>query len=455
MQPNSNAPARAITGATFEILDDAIPQRLHQQAASATCEGSGWRFGHGSRDDAPTRFWKMDLDADPIFDEIWQCLRTRCEALAGTKLRVLRQYANGHTYGLGGAAHTDDNRPGTYTLLYYPITEWRDEWEGETIFYGTKGGLATAVPLRANRAVFFDSRILHAGRPPSKLCPALRVSVAYKLEAVTPGSEDTKKTQVVEISQDGVNAQNAAVVEISRDGSKRLYGIRIPQEKVDGLVDERLAALGRSIRMPGFRPGEAPRALLDERYGVQTRQEVFRLLAADVVARDLPTGSVASACRLVAGQESGDLQLEVEATHLPHLPDVDFSAAPISHLSLPDGVEPPPEAAEFLRNYVKSQVLDRLDTYSIPLFPGIVEREFASVWKVIKGQPGVTEAQIRGIAERRLRLGLIVTEMARRLGIHAQYGAELEDKVVAHFTTQARAEERRVDLEELHEMMRN
>jgi len=38
-------------------------------------------------------------------------------------LTVLRQYANGHTYGQGGLLHHDDKRPDTYTLLYYPMPE--------------------------------------------------------------------------------------------------------------------------------------------------------------------------------------------------------------------------------------------------------------------------------------------------------------------------------------------
>jgi SM-20-related protein len=94
----------------------------------------------------------------------------------------VRQYANGHTYGLGGQPHTDDARPGTFTLLYYPMPVWLPEWEGETLFYDLQGELIGGVKPAPNRAVLFDSRIPHCGRAPGRACPALRVTVAFKLE---------------------------------------------------------------------------------------------------------------------------------------------------------------------------------------------------------------------------------------------------------------------------------
>src|SRR6185295_1328016 len=135
----------------FEVIDDLAPAELFAQA-TAVCTGNGWYFGHGSHgaDDLP--FWKMDLNGEAAFDAIWQRVRERCEALAGSKLRVIRQYANGHTYGLGGKPHTDDVRPGSFTLLYYPMQEWKDGWDGETVFFDSTGEIAAAVRPRPNRA---------------------------------------------------------------------------------------------------------------------------------------------------------------------------------------------------------------------------------------------------------------------------------------------------------------
>ena len=146
--------------------------------------GKRWYFGQVSDSDKNgLRFWKMDLDENPVIDSLWKHIRPRCEALAGTALHVIRQYANGQTYGLSGEPHVDDMRAGCYTLLYYPMEEWKSEWEGETVFYDERGEIVLVVVPRPNQAIFFDSRIRHVGRAPSRSCAALRVTVAYKIEA--------------------------------------------------------------------------------------------------------------------------------------------------------------------------------------------------------------------------------------------------------------------------------
>src|SRR5580658_2185308 len=195
----------------LEVIDKLVPAELHA-AAWAICSGNRWYFGHGSHPSDWSRFWKMDLDGDATFNAIWEHIRPRCEALAGAPLKVIRQYANGHTYGLGGQPHLDDHVPGSYTLLYYPNPEWKDGWDGETVYYDQAGEIAVAVRPRPNRGVFFDSRILHAGRAPSRLCPALRVTVAYKLLAAVQ--------EPVQAPSDAVSAEAASCNELpeSRNG---------------------------------------------------------------------------------------------------------------------------------------------------------------------------------------------------------------------------------------------
>ncbi|MDE3197594.1 MAG: 2OG-Fe(II) oxygenase [Acidobacteriota bacterium] len=151
----------------IEVLDDPLPADLFATAC-AVCTAPRWEFGHESQDHDPQPFWAMDLTGVPAFDSIWEQMRPQCEALAGRQLRVIRQYATGHTYGLGGRPHFDDTRPGCFTLLLYAVPEWRPEWDGETMFFDEAGEAMRAVKPRPNRAVLFDSRIVHAGRAPSR-----------------------------------------------------------------------------------------------------------------------------------------------------------------------------------------------------------------------------------------------------------------------------------------------
>jgi SM-20-related protein len=165
----------------IQYVPDVAPEEL-RRALWEACLEKRWYFGNLSNEQGAIPFWKMDLDACEAATHVWEHARSRCEALAGMPLRVVRQYANGHTYGQGGQPHRDDDRLGTYTLIYYPMPEWRAEWEGETVFVDERGEILAAIKPERNRGVFFDSRILHAGRAPGRSFPGLRITVAFKLE---------------------------------------------------------------------------------------------------------------------------------------------------------------------------------------------------------------------------------------------------------------------------------
>lgn len=425
-------------GALIEILDDCLPASLHL-AAWQVCQGSHWQFGHGSARNAPARFWKMELDGHPVFDEIWQQLRARCEALAGYKLRVVRQYANGHTFGLGGALHRDDGRPGTFTLLFYPHPEWKLEWEGETVFHRADGEIALASRVVPNRAVFFDSRIFHVGRAPSRHCPELRVTVAFKLErdAAAPDTDAA-----------------SAVRELRSDGIHRVYAASVAASAIATAVAERLTAIGSTVRLPGFAPGQIPPAVLEERYGRQARADALKSLAATLTRTALPDGSVASACRLIAGADEGGMELEIDATHLPSLPMPDFATLPITRLQpSAEAREQLPAAENFVRQHLRTQVLDRLDGYAIALFPRQVDHEINVIRASLPSEADIADAVLKEIAERRLRLGLVIGEMARRLHIRAVDAAALENAVIDHFLATARIEDQSMDTAALRAMM--
>ena len=417
----------------IEILDDLVPAALHA-AAWKRCSGAGWYYGHGSNAGDGSAFWKMDLEADPAFDAIWEHVRPRCEELAGTSLRVRRQYANGHTYGLGGKAHKDD---GEFTLLYYPNPEWKEGWDGETVFYNRSGEIASAVRLRPNRCVFFDAGTPHAGRAPSRACSALRVTVAYKLERV------------------------------SADGAAHVYAVKIPTALVDQLVGEKLARLSKSVSLPGFRPGNVPAAVLQKRYGAQARADVLNRLGMEAMDRALPKGSVASALELKRGAESGDVEIHLTAIRMADLPDIDFSQVELERLTADEATMrragiTSEQVAAYFRGYLKAQVLDRLDAeYRFPVLPALVDREFTEIWKAAQAQAEIpadakaqASAEFRAIAERRFRLGWVVAEMARRNAIHAAQGDDLEEQVIDHFIAQARVEERVASEEELRDTLR-
>lgn len=418
----------------LEVLEELAAAELHARACDV-CRGKGWYFGHGSHEGDSLPFWKMDLEGDPALDAIWQGARERCEGLAGGPLRVIRQYANGHTYGLGGKPHPDDVRPGSFTLLYYPMLEWKDGWDGETVFLDEHGEIALAVRPRPNRAVFFDSRILHAGRAPSRSCPALRVTVAYKLERVdTPAAETASEWNIEDLGGEGVS---------------RLWRVRMRASMVERLIAESLEKIGQTVRLPGFRPGKIPAAVIQQRYGDKARVEVLSRIASQASAHVLAWGGLTSDVSIVTGADGGELELRVTATHLPSLPPLDPSTMQLERLTSPD-----PATAEALAGQLRQQVMDRLDAaYDFPLAPSLVDREFAAIRAAAEqqGSPVTPEidAELRVIAERRVRLGAVVAELARRWGLGRD---AMEDKVVARILESAQISERPATDEELESL---
>ena len=64
------------------------------------------------------------------------------------------------------------------------------------------------------------------------------------------------------------------VTETLSDGLKRGYSVVVPAADIERRHSKRLAELGRTLRLPGFRPGKVPTTVLKQRYGISVTAEV-------------------------------------------------------------------------------------------------------------------------------------------------------------------------------------
>ncbi|MBI3596358.1 MAG: trigger factor [Nitrospirae bacterium] len=74
-----------------------------------------------------------------------------------------------------------------------------------------------------------------------------------------------------------------AVEEIS--SVKKSLKIEVPEEIVTRELEAAYTDLNHRVRIPGFRPGKAPRALLEKRYGPTVEEDVIRRLVPDYYQR--------------------------------------------------------------------------------------------------------------------------------------------------------------------------
>lgn len=65
-------------------------------------------------------------------------------------------------------------------------------------------------------------------------------------------------------------------VSVEQTGAlERRIEVSVPKERVEKAIAERLARIGRTARLKGFRPGKAPPKVIRQQFGAQARQEVL------------------------------------------------------------------------------------------------------------------------------------------------------------------------------------
>src|SRR5512143_7393 len=64
------------------------------------------------------------------------------------------------------------------------------------------------------------------------------------------------------------------VTETQIDELTRQFRIAVPAADIERKVETKLSELAHSVRLPGFRPGKVPVAILRKRYGASVKSEV-------------------------------------------------------------------------------------------------------------------------------------------------------------------------------------
>ncbi len=136
-------------------------------------------------DTAEHRHWATEIAVDALHTMPFfaPTLAALADFAPANRYRAYRSYVNVAHYGDMLFTHTDAH-PGTgeLTALWYICDRWDIEWGGETVFYDRTADVRAAVTPRPGRLAIFDGELLHAGRPPNRVCYAPRFTLALKLE---------------------------------------------------------------------------------------------------------------------------------------------------------------------------------------------------------------------------------------------------------------------------------
>lgn len=136
------------------------------------------------------------------------------------------------------------------------------------------------------------------------------------------------------------------VTETAAEGLKREYRIVVPAGELEDKVVTRLDELGRTIRLPGFRPGKVPMQILRRRYGPSVLGEVLESTVQGSSAETIREHNLRPALPpkvdIVSFSEGTDLEYKMQVEILPDIPEPSFADLGIEKLV----VEVPAESVD-------------------------------------------------------------------------------------------------------------
>ncbi len=145
------------------------------------------------------------------------------------------------------------------------------------------------------------------------------------------------------------------VTETLSDGLKRGFTVVVPAADIESRRAKRLAELGKTVRLAGFRPGHVPAAVVKQRYGGAVTAEVLEESVNQATQQVLEDRGLRSALQpkveVVSMEEAKGLEFKVELELLPEIALPDFGSIALTRLK----AEPPAEVIDRALNEIAAR----------------------------------------------------------------------------------------------------
>src|SRR5262245_1187809 len=126
------------------------------------------------------------------------------------------------------------------------------------------------------------------------------------------------------------------VTETNADGLKREFHIVVPAGELEEKVTTRLREIGRTITLPGFRPGRVPMQILRRRFGPSVLGEVLESTVQGSSAEAIREANLRPALPpkvdIVSFSEGTDLEYKMSLEVLPEIPEPSFADLDVEKL---------------------------------------------------------------------------------------------------------------------------
>jgi trigger factor len=134
------------------------------------------------------------------------------------------------------------------------------------------------------------------------------------------------------------------VTEVANIGLRRAYQVVVPADDIAAQHSRRLAELGRTVRLPGFRPGKVPPKVIASRYGQAVMGEVLEQSVNQATQQVVTDRGLRPALQpkieVLTFADGTDLEFKVELEIMPEVPMPDFSGIALERVKAePDEAE--------------------------------------------------------------------------------------------------------------------
>jgi trigger factor len=150
------------------------------------------------------------------------------------------------------------------------------------------------------------------------------------------------------------------VTETLSEGLKRGYSIVVPAADIEGKRTNRLTELGKTVKLPGFRPGKVPMGVVRTRFGSAVMAEVLEESVNDATRQVLTDRGLRAATQpkveVVKLEEAQDLEFKVELELMPDIAMPDFAAIELTRMKAVPGDDAVGKALEQMAARAKDMV---------------------------------------------------------------------------------------------------
>ena len=126
------------------------------------------------------------------------------------------------------------------------------------------------------------------------------------------------------------------ITEIKSEGLSREYKVVVPASELDRQLELRLQEIGRTAKIPGFRPGKIPMDMLKQRYTSSVMGDILESTVNSSSQRAMEDKSLRPASQpkieITSYEEGADLEYKMVLEIMPEIPDLDLAKLSLERL---------------------------------------------------------------------------------------------------------------------------